>query len=162
MQAKKCCCHSVEWSFLRMFDPAKPSIAVAFIVDSQGRLLLSWNEKWGAFTLPMTKLRSDPPAETPEQAAVRAAAEVLGVPARVVPGKAAKFARGLQKSTRDGGIKDYQYNVVPVEAHPDYAAIIGSRPYVWASIDKLQTGEYQPVSSSVQPLLQDCVEWGWA
>lgn len=144
-----------------MFDPAQPSIAVAYVVDSQGRLLLTWNDKWGAFTLPMTKLQSEQPAETPEQAGVRAAAEVLGVPARVVPGKAAKFARGLQKSPRDGDIKDYQYNVVQVEVHPDFANHISSQPLVWASIDKLQTGEYQPVSKSVETLLRECVEWGW-
>lgn len=144
-----------------MFDPAQPSIAVAYIVDSQGRLLLAWNEKWGAFTLPMTKVLSEQPAETPEQAAIRAAAEVLGVPTQVVPGKATKFARGLQKSPRDGDIKDYQYNVVQVEAHPDFVSQVSSKPLVWAAINKLQTGEYQPVSRSVESLLRECVEWGW-
>ena len=144
-----------------MFDPAQPSIAVAYVVDPQGRLLLTWNEKWGAFTLPMTKLQSDQPAETPEQAGVRAASEVLGVPTRVVPGKASKFARGLQKSPRDGDIKDYQYNVVPVEVHPDFASHISSKHLVWAAIDKLQTGEYQPISKSVEALLRECIEWGW-
>jgi hypothetical protein len=144
-----------------MFDPAQPSIAVAYVVDSQGRLLLTWNDNWGAFTLPMTKLQSDQPAETPEQAGVRAAAEVLGVPTRVVPGKASKFARGLQKSPRDGDIKDYQYNVVPVEAHPDFASHISSKHLVWAAIDKLQTGEYQPISKSLEALLRECIEWGW-
>lgn len=144
-----------------MFDPAQPSIAVAYVVDSQGRLLLTWNEKWGAFTLPMTKVHSDQPAETPEQAAIRAAAEVLGVPTRVVKDKETKFARGLQKSPRDGDIKDYQYNVVPVEADPDFASHISSQPLVWAAIDKLQAGEYQPVSTSVESLLRECFEWGW-
>jgi len=144
-----------------MFDPAQPSIAVAFVVDSQGRLLLAWNNKWGAFTLPMTKLQSDQPAETPEQAGVRAAAEVLGVPTRVVPGKVAQFARSLQRSPRDGDIKDYQYNVVPVEPHPDFASHISSQPFVWAAINKLQAGEYQPISKSVDALLRECVEWGW-
>ena len=144
-----------------MLDPAQPSIAVAYVVDPQGRLLLTWNDKWGAFTLPMTKLQSDQPAETPEQAGVRAASEVLGVPTRVVPGKAAKFARGLQKSPRDGDIKDYQYNVVPVEVHPDFASHISSKHLVWTAIDKLQTGEYQPISKSVEALLRECIEWGW-
>ena len=144
-----------------MFDPAQPSIAVAYVVDTQGRLLLIWNEKWGAFTLPMSKLQSDQPSETPEQAAIRAAAEVLGVPTRVVQGKEAKFARGLQKSPRDGDIKDYQYNVVKVEAHPDFASQVNGKPLVWAAIDKLQDAEYQPVSKSVQAILRECVEWGW-
>ena len=145
-----------------MFDPAKPSIAVAYVVDKQGRLLLTWNAKWGSFTLPMTKVHTDQPAETPEQAAVRAAAEVLGVPTRVVPGKAAKYSRGLQNSSRDGDMKDYQYNVVPVEAHPDFASQNSSnQPILWAAIEKLQDGEYQPVSKSVEALLRECVQWGW-
>lgn len=145
-----------------MFDPAQPSIAVAYVVDTQGRLLLAWNANWGAFTLPMTKLHSEMPAETPEQAAVRSASEVLGVPTRVVPGKAAKFARGLQKSPRDGDIKDYQYHVVPVEPHPDFASSNGGRhAVVWATIDKLLAGEYQPMSQSVESILRECVEWGW-
>ncbi len=99
-----------------MFNPTQPSIAVAYVVDSSGRLLLAWNSSWGCFTLPMTKLQIEQPAETPERAAVRAAAEVLGVPTRVVPNKTAKFARGLLRSPRDGDIKDYQYHVVPIEA----------------------------------------------
>ena len=144
-----------------MFDPAQPSIAVAYVVDSQGRLLLAWNANWGAFKLPMTKLHTEMPAETPEQAAVRAVAEVLGVPTRVVSGKAAHFARGLQKSPRDGDIKDYQYHVVPVEPHPDFVSVNDSHTVVWAAIDKLQAGEYQPMSQSVESILRECVEWGW-
>lgn len=144
-----------------MFDPDQPSIAVAYIVDSQGRLLLTWNNKWGAFTLPMTKVQFDQPAETPEQAAIRAAAEVLGVPTQIVPGKETKFARGLQKSPRDGDIKDYQYNIVQVEAHPDFASLVSSKTFVWASIAKLQNSDYQPVSKSVDAILQECVAWGW-
>ena len=71
-----------------MFDPPKPSIAVGFVTDSQGRLLLTWNNKWQCFTIPMTKIDTEPPAETVAQAAVRAVSEVLGVPTRAVPGKA--------------------------------------------------------------------------
>lgn len=144
-----------------MFQPTQPSIAVAYVVDSQNRLLIAWNANWGGFSLPMTKLHLEQPAETPEQAAVRAASEVLGVPTRVVPNRAAQFARGLLRSPRDGDIKDYQYHVVPVEPHPDFASLIASQPLVWAEIDKLQTGEYQPLSKSIEALLQECVEWGW-
>ncbi len=146
---------------LTLFNPTQPSIAVAFAVDTNKRLLLTWNTNWGCFTLPMTKLQLEQPAETPEQAAVRAAAEVLGVPTRVVPGQAAQFARGLLRSPRDGDIKDYQYHVVPIEAHPDFASHIAAQPRVWAKIDKLQTGEYQPLSKSIAALLDDCIQWGW-
>lgn len=109
----------------------------------------------------MTKLQHGQPAETPEHAAVRAAAEVLGVPTRVVPGQNAKFARELLRSLRDGDIKDYQYHVVPVEAHPDFASQVSGKSLVWASVDKLQTGDYQPLSKSIDSILKDCVEWGW-
>jgi hypothetical protein len=141
-----------------MFDPSQPSIAVAFVVDSSGRMLLAWNQKWGCFTIPMTKVDLTVPAETPAQAAVRAAAEVLQVPCRPVAGKSAQFVRGLQKSVRDADIKDYQYNIVPVEAHPDFAA--GVSGGVWASIEKVRSGEYEPMSVSVEQILRHCVESG--
>ena len=137
-----------------MFDPAQPSIAVAYVVHADGRLLLTWNAKWGAFTIPMTKVNLGMPRESPSQAAVRAAAEVLGVPCRVVPGKSAQFFRGLQKSERDADIKDYQYNIVHVEVHPDFVS--GIQATVWATIDKLATGAYEPISGSVLEILHHC------
>ena len=71
-------------------------------------------------------------------------------------------SQGLHKSPRDGDIKDYRYNVIPVEAHPDFASSISSsQPVIWAAFDKLQAGEYQPISKSVDALLRECVEWGW-
>ena len=141
-----------------MFDPAKPSIAVACVLDSSGRLLLAWNQKWGAFTVPMTKIDLATPAETPQEAAVRAAAEVLQVPCRPVADKPVHFFRGLQKSERDAEIKDYQYNIVLVESHPDFAAQPNAG--VWASIEKIQSGEYQPISGSVEEILRHCLESG--
>lgn len=65
------------------------------------------------------------------------------------------------RSLRDGDIKDDQYHVVPLDAHPDFAPDIATQPLVWAEVDKLQTGEYQPLSKSIEALLEDCVEWGW-
>jgi hypothetical protein len=148
-------------NFSTMCDPAQTPLAAAVIFDSRGRLLLVWNDNWGAFALSMTKLHCEQPEETHEQSGVRTVAEVLGLPTRVVPDKAAKFARGLQESPRDGDIKDYQYKLVPIEVHPDFASHIRSQPFVWALINKLQTGEYQPISKSVEALLRECVEWGW-
>lgn len=49
--------------------PSQPSLAVAFVLDDSGRLLLVWNTKWGAFTLPMTKVDASPPSETATQSA---------------------------------------------------------------------------------------------
>lgn len=144
-----------------MSDSAKASISVAYDVDSEGRQPLSWNDNWGALTLPLTKLNVGLPSETPEQAGVRAAAEVLGVPTRVVLGKAAKVAHGLEKSPRDGDSKGCQYKVVPVEVHPEFASHLVRQPLVWAAIGKCPIGECQAVSNFVEALLQECVEWGW-
>ena len=140
-----------------MFDPTQPSIAAAYVLDSQGRLLLIWNNKWNFFPLSMTKLPSGQPAETPEQAGVRTVAEVLVAPIGVAPDNASKLARGLQKSSHDGDIKNYQFDVVSMEDHPDFASQLSRQPLVWIAIDKLQTGEYQPVSKSVQSLLPQCI-----
>lgn len=145
-----------------MFDPQTVQIAVALVKLNKDQVAIAWNDNWGAFVVPMTKLDETPPAETPEKAAVRAAAEVIGVPCRVVPGQAGKAMRKLQLSNRDGEIKDYHFTVVPVEVHPDFqSASIAHRPVLFASADKLQSGEYQPVSPSVKPVLDACLEWGW-
>lgn len=142
-----------------MFDPQQPSISVALVSDAGGHFLIAWNAKWGCFTLPMTKVDKQLPAETPIEAAVRAAAEVLQVPCRAISGQEPQFFRGLQKSDRDAEIKDYQYHIVQVEPHPDFAGHASSALY--ASADKLRSGEYQPVSGSVEEILTHCVEWGW-
>ena len=145
-----------------MFDPQNVQIAVALVKLDQQRLALTWNDNWQAFVLPMTKLDAGPPAETAEQGAVRAAAEVFQLPVRVVSGKAGKAMRKLQLGQRDGELKDYHFTVVPVEIHPDFRnATIAHRPVVIADLKKLHDGEYQPISPSVKPILDACVEWGW-
>lgn len=137
------------------------SIGVAFM-KFDGRLALAWNERWGAFVLPMTKLDAGPPAETAEEAAVRAAAEVFRLPVRVVAGQAGQAVRHTWRGGADGQLKDYQFTVVPVEVHPDFAAAAaGSDRAVLADVDTLLRGDYRPVSPSVKPILTACVEWAW-
>ena len=61
--------------------------AVAVVVDADQRHLWVWNEKWGAFALPMTKPRRGRGGrEAPERAALHAGAAAPGVPVRVLPG----------------------------------------------------------------------------
>jgi hypothetical protein len=145
-----------------MFEPENVHIAVALVKMSDSKLAIAWNGSWDAFVLPMTKLSAGPPAEKAEQAAVRAAAEVFQLPCRVVPGKAGKEMRMLQLSASNSELKNYCFTVVPVEIHPDFKyAPLGGRPVVFADFAKLQSGEYQPVSPSVKPILDECVEWGW-
>ena len=106
----------------------------------------------------MTKISSGPLAESAEQAAIRAMAEVLQLPTQVVAGKAGKQMRTLQLSDRDGELKDYHFTVVPVQIHPDFAtASIADRPVIFASADKLQAEDYQPMSPSVKPIVNEWV-----
>lgn len=143
------------------FDPKNVQIAVALMVTDDG-MAVAWNENWDAFVLPMTKIGDGLPAETAEQAAVRAMAEVLQLPVQVVPGQTAKQMRTLQMSDRDGELKDYRFTVVPTQIHPDFAtASIVDRQVIFASADKLQAGEYQPMSPSVKPIIDECVAWSW-
>ena len=139
------------------FDPKNVQIAVALLKLGKDKVALTWNDNWGAFALPMTKIDTGKPAETAEHAALRAAAEVLQLPVRVAAGQAAKAMRALQLSDRDGEIKDYHFHVVPVEIHPDFAAVsINHRPVIFATVDHLQTGDIQPISPSVKPIIDEC------
>lgn len=97
----------------------------AVIVSSGGKILTVFNERWGAFTIPMTKVRAwkDPvEKEAPERqeewmdAAMRAAAEVLG---RTVEGNEFEFLMDVsefQQSDRDSRWKRYRmkaYGISP-------------------------------------------------
>ena len=145
-----------------MFDPQTVQIAVALVKLDRDMVVVSWNGKWDAFVLPLTKLDTTPPAESAEQSADRAAAEVFQLPCRVVPGKAGQAMRKLQLGQRDGQLKDYHFTVVPVEVHPDFRSVsLSNRDLLFVAADKLLSGEYQPVSPTVQPILEACLEWGW-
>jgi hypothetical protein len=138
------------------FDPKNLNIAVALIKMGRDKVALTWNDKWGAFVFPMTKIAAGPAAESAEDAALRAAAEVLQLPVRVVAGQTSRKMRTLQLSDSDGQIKDYHFTVVHIEVHPDFAAAsISDRPVIFAPIDQLQAGEYQPISPSVKPILDE-------
>ncbi len=144
-----------------MFDPQTMQIAVALVKVNGDKIAITWNENWQAFVLPMTKLDAGPPAETAEQAAIRAAADVFRLPCRVVPGRASQSMRKLQLSSRDGELKDYHFTVVPVEVHPDFQLPLEHRPVLFPTAEKLLAGTYQPLSPSVKPILDACAEWGW-
>lgn len=143
------------------FDPHVLQIAVALIEVEPGRLVVAWNENWESFVLPLTKIRTGPTVASAEQAAVRAAAEALKVPCRVVPGKTEQLKRTLQLSLSDDELKDYHFTIVPVEVHPDFRNVALSPAAVVADKAKLLAGEYQPLSPSVAAILAESLERGW-
>ena len=143
-----------------MAEPKTISVVVAFVADAAKRVLLAWNDKWGGFTLPMTKPDAGPPVETDDAAALRVAAETLRVPVRLVAGRTARKTRELLLGGRDSIIKNYVYTVVPVEIHPDFAAALPAAP-LWVAPRKIEEGEYGPLTDSVQPLFAEFREWRW-
>ena len=142
-------------------DPERLGIAVALVISDSRRLLLSWNEPWQGSVLPMSKLHAGPPAESPEQAAVRAAAQALHLPVRVLPGHRSQTTLAATIA-RDGEIKDYVFTIVLIEAHPDFRdSLPDSHRVIWMPVEKLIAGEYQPLTTSVKPILDECRVWGW-
>src|SRR5690349_20677798 len=107
-------------------------VAVAVISDDKQRHLWVWNPKWGDFALPMTKLRRGPAGrEGPRNAALRAGAEALGVPVRVLPRTVRLPHRKDGFSGRQWAVRAYSYEVFGVEAHPDFAGREPRRPHLW-------------------------------
>jgi len=129
-------------------------VAAAVITDASEQLLVSLNESWGAFTLPMSRIRTGPDAdETPEFAAVRAAAEVLGVPVRLGAGR---YQVGLlELSGRELAEKTYAVHLVRVEPHPAFADRLAIRaPHFWAAPFLLAEGHYEPLSPMLPRLVR--------
>jgi hypothetical protein len=97
------------------------NLAVVLMFDSEGRLVLNYNERWGAYSLPASKLGELPiptgsgtaSPEPPVSAATRAAVEVLGRPLtpdqRPVPVAAEVPPYNLSGS--NGKWKRYRYHV---------------------------------------------------
>ncbi len=145
-----------------MFTPETLKIGVALVRVDDGRLLVTWNDNWGAFALPMSKCGAyGTREETPAVAAVRAAAEALVRPCRAVPGGAEVVIRKVQLSARDGELRNYDLTVVPVEVHPDYAPpVLDHRPVVLAQPGQLLAEAVQPVSDSMKPIMEALLENG--
>ena len=144
-----------------MSDPKSVSIAVALLMIPGKGLVLTWNDKWEAFVLPMTKIKSGPPVESGNTAAIRAAAEAVRLPIQCKPEQASKEMRTLQLSLRNDEVKDYRFTVVPVDIHPDFTLEVAPSSTICCSVEKLMEEAYQPVSPSVLPILKACLEWNW-
>jgi ADP-ribose pyrophosphatase YjhB (NUDIX family) len=138
-----------------MKDDFAVQVALAVISDAQERHLWVWNDKWGSFALPMSKLRRGPHGrEAPERAALRAGAEALGVPVRVTPGTLRlPFAKeGFSERLR--AVRPYAYQVFGVEPHPDFAdRAVPRTPHLWLTAAQALEGGYEPLSDASRDVL---------
>jgi 8-oxo-dGTP pyrophosphatase MutT (NUDIX family) len=140
-----------------MYDrgDAQVQVAVALVTNRNDHVLLIFNDRWGTFNLPMTKRRRGRLANEPmSRAAVRAAAEALGVPVRRVEEEHSQLAARLQ-SGRQLSVKSYAYDVYHLEPHPDFAARVQIRqPHLWLSPHLILSGAYEPISESTRTILR--------
>lgn len=106
-----------------------PEIEVGVaIIRHQGKVLLVYNPRWGAFTLPMSKRheRADPRlpdgrhVESYQSAAARAAAEVLGRTVPAFPSEPAFVLPKFDQSDSDGQWKRYCFQAFELELPADF------------------------------------------
>ena len=128
-------------------------VAVALVMNKALEILWVFNPKWGVFALPMTKRRkSNGEMEPAENAAARAAAEVLGAPVRVGPHWTA--IPELKLSGRDGAVRRYAYDVFRVHPQQDFEAAIQRPDLLWLSIEQIFThGRQPPLSAASQDII---------
>jgi hypothetical protein len=133
------------------------NVSVAIVTDPNKQVLLPFNDNWGMFTLPMARRRQGHQVKEPAtRAAIRAAAEVLAVPVRIVErDQGPKRVLARLESGRELKDKVYTYEVYHVEPHPDFAGGLPIRqPHLWLSPHLVLSGAYDPISESARFILR--------
>ena len=140
-----------------------PIVEVAVnVIFRPGLILTVYNDKWGAFTLPMTKRRrwQDPTRsrgirnEPWRDAAVRAATELLGrtfAPSEL-PSLLMKVEKAYQQSDRDGIWKEYRFQVFSMNLHPN-ERLLDNVTAEWLDPGDILDGKIRPVSETAQFIL---------
>jgi hypothetical protein len=138
-------------------EPDTPAVELSAVVvtDARGRILLDYSERWQAFTLPVSKLHPLPMGkamtESASEAAVRAAAEVLGRPIR--PADLTRVGGPIfheDYSGGDGALKRYQVHLF-ILAATDPPQPLPGHVAVWLTREEL--ADREPVSPTVAVVL---------
>jgi hypothetical protein len=141
-------------------DNPLTDVVVSLLTDKEGRVLLPWSDGWGGFALPMTKRRRGQGIIEPErQAALRAAAEAMGVPCRI--GDRLTMLLEQLVSERDHQTKRYTYRIYRAQTHPpdaNRARILP--PAIWLTPNEAFSGEYEPITQSSLDILSHVVYRG--
>lgn len=101
-----------------------PNVEVGVaLIRLRGKVLLVYNQRWGAFSLPMSKRREREDPNVPNgrsveefrSAAARAAAEVLGATIPSFPAEPVCDLAGYDQSDHDGKYKRYRFQVFEIK-----------------------------------------------
>lgn len=136
-------------------------VAVSLIMKGD-RILVGYNDKWGAFTLPMSKRRTwtDPSSkeggeqtEDWEDVAIRAATEWTGCTTSAAPEFLVDLAE-FQQSDRDTKWKRYHLQVFKVDAGDDLE-IPSSRVAEWLTADEIADESRRPISPTARHIVAE-------
>jgi hypothetical protein len=150
-----------------------PTRVAVVLIRSGGKLLLIYNEKWRAFTFPMTKLpawdyvdpeqiidpdRRDISAGQLQEhwldAAAHAVVECLGepnCPSVMLDGPIKVEYTEVERSRRDGADRIYHYKVFTLDVPQQVQS--RQQPFVWLTPDEARDGKHRPVSPTVLEIL---------
>jgi len=136
-------------------------LSAVVICLKDGRVLLDYNDRWGAFTLPMSKRHSLPPAvehgqpttESAEMAGMRAASEVLGHP--LLKGSLREMPLELEpyhQSGSDGQWKRYTFTVFTTTTE-ELPKPLPGHTAIW--IDPKAIEQVDPISPTARLILKN-------
>lgn len=138
-----------------------PEVEVSVVIIRKGEHMLAvWNNRWGAFTLPMTKRRTSldrrlkqVKVEPAERAACRAAAEVLGIAfSKSEAPKRIDHLYDLRQSDATGEVKSYAFEIFLL----DVAEACQPCPGVISQWMRPQDfRDKEPVSDSARAILRE-------
>jgi hypothetical protein len=146
-----------------MSDAISRIDVVATVIYSGGRLLTVYNDSWGAFTLPMTKLRNWQVGldaaqvrwELGSEAALRNVAECLRATTDREPGLLMDYGN-LMQSDRTRRINHYAFQIFGIEVDRQEAApgVVAQ----WLTPDDILDPARQPISPTARKLVAGLLE----
>lgn len=150
-----------------------PTRVAMVLIRSEGKLLMIYNDKWRAFTFPMTKLPAWDFVDTAQiidpdrrdisvsqvqehwlDAAAHAAVECLGqpnCPEPLLEGPIEVEYTEVEQSRRDGADRIYHYKVFTLEVLQPIQS--RQQPFAWLTADEARNGKFRPISPTVLEIL---------
>jgi hypothetical protein len=150
-----------------------PTRVAVVLIRSAGKLLLTYNDKWRAFTLPMTKLPDRDFVDTTQiidpdrrdisagqlqehwlDAAAHAVVECTGqpnCPSPLLEGPIEVEYTEIERSRRDGADRIYHYKVFSLEVPQAFQS--RKQPFAWLTPEEIRNGKHRPVSPTVLVIL---------
>jgi hypothetical protein len=135
-------------------------VEVAVVVITRGEQILTvFNPRWGAYTLPMTKRRTQhdnrtaarPVTEEWEDTAIRARAEALQGTTTGTPRFLFEIPE-YQQSDRDGQWKRFHFRVFRFD-FDGAATVLAHLPHEWLTREEILDARRRPISKTARDIV---------